>query len=114
MAGQKGNSGGKKGRSGRKSKAEEMGLQALLDKCWTPADREACIKTLAAQANEGDKEAVKLLMAYTFGKPVERKEKTVDAHYLLEYVNDWRSTPDNSPAVPPSGPTGDQKSSETL
>lgn len=66
--------GGKKGRSGRPSKAALMGLAALLDKCWTPADREKCISTLAAKANQGDMDAVKLLMAYTFGKPVERKE----------------------------------------
>lgn len=73
-AGIKGNSGGKKGRSGRKSKAEEMGLVALLDKCWTQAAREKCIKTLATQANRGEIEAVKLLMSYTFGKPTERHE----------------------------------------
>lgn len=66
--------GGKRTGSGRKSKAEEMGLAALLDKCWTKADREACIKTLAKDAKAGDKEAVKILMAYTFGKPKESVE----------------------------------------
>jgi len=69
--GQVGNSGGKKGRSGRKSKAEEMGLQALLDKCWASKDREACIKKLAKMALTGDIAAIKLLMEYTFGKPVQ-------------------------------------------
>ena len=67
--------GGKKGRSGRKSKAEEMGLMALLDKCWTKEDRENCIRALAETANNPSSndrmDAVKLLMGYTFGKPKE-------------------------------------------
>src|SRR4051794_18273521 len=74
MPGQKGNRGGAKGRSGRKSKAEEMGLQALLDKCWTQADREKCLKVLAGNAKLGDMESIKLLMSYAYGKPVDRKE----------------------------------------
>jgi len=45
--GVKGNSRGKKGRSGRKSKAEELGLIALPDKSWTPADREPANPGLA-------------------------------------------------------------------
>jgi hypothetical protein len=78
--GAKGNSGGKKGRSGRKSKAEELGLAALLDKCWTVADREKCLRALAKTANDplsSDRmDAVKLLMGYSFGKPTEKKEIT--------------------------------------
>lgn len=67
--GVKGNSGGKKGRSGRKTKAAELGLQALLDKCWTQADREKCISALAKKAAEGENDAIKLLMSYTYGTP---------------------------------------------
>lgn len=74
----KGNSGGKKGRSGRKSKAEELGLKALLDKCWTKADREECIRSLARTANNSSHDdrmdAIKLLMSYTYGKPKESIE----------------------------------------
>ena len=81
MPGVKG-SGGQKGRSGRKSKAEEMGLEALLDKCWTVAEREKCIRVLARTANDplsGDRmDAVKLLMGYAFGKPVEKKQISGD------------------------------------
>lgn len=79
MPGVKGNSGGKKGRSGRKSKAEEMGLKALLDKCFTQADRETLIKNLVKEARRAplmNMEAAKLLLAYTFGKPVEKHELT--------------------------------------
>lgn len=71
-------SGGKKGRSGRKSKAEEMGLMALLDKCWTKKDREECILALAVTASnpasDDRMDAVKLLMSYAFGKPKEKVE----------------------------------------
>lgn len=74
--------GGQKGRSGRKSKAEEMGLEALLNKCWTVAEREKCIRTLAKTANDplsDDRmDAVKLLMGYTFGRPIEKKQITGD------------------------------------
>lgn len=83
-------SGGKKGRSGRKSKAEEMGLVALLDKCWTKKDREACITKLAASAKDplsGDRmEAVKLLMSYAFGKPTEKHEHSGKDGDVFEVV----------------------------
>lgn len=82
--------GGKKGRSGRKSKAVEMGLVALLDKCATVADREACIKQLAKDCKSKDfherHESRKLLMAYIFGKPKESVE---------------HSNPDGSPLLSP-------------
>lgn len=70
--------GGKKGRSGRKSKAEEMGLAALLEKCVTAADREACITKLAEDCKAEDfhqrHESRKLLLAYVYGKPAEKHE----------------------------------------
>lgn len=61
--------GGKRPGSGRKSKAEELGLKALLDECWTPAARRACVRKLSKLAAKGDLKAIELLMAYTFGKP---------------------------------------------
>jgi hypothetical protein len=57
-----------------------MGLQALLDKCWTVEDREKCILKLAQDTRSNvfsvRHEARKLLMAYTFGKPTETHEHT--------------------------------------
>lgn len=70
--------GGSRPRSGRKSKAEEMGLMALLDKCWSKKDREDCILALALTASDPKSDdrmdAVKLLMSYAFGKPKEKIE----------------------------------------
>jgi hypothetical protein len=81
MSGCKGN-GGKRQGAGRKSKAEELGLQKLLDKCWTQAERRACIKKLAQDAKSKDfkerSESRKLLLAYAFGKPKERHDVNLD------------------------------------
>jgi len=71
MPGQFGNSGGKKGRSGGKSKAEQLGLQALLDKCWTKEAREQCFTKLAEMCAQGNIEAMKLMLGYTYGKPMD-------------------------------------------
>lgn len=74
----KGNRGGQKGKSGRKSKAEELGLVATLDKCFTKADREDCIQKLVEDCKSDNfaerHEARKLLLAYTFGRPTEKHE----------------------------------------
>lgn len=74
----KGNRGGQKGKSGRKSKAEELGLAATLDKCFTKEDREDCIQKLVEDCKASDfhqrHESRKLLLSYTFGKPKERHE----------------------------------------
>src|SRR5688500_9704713 len=90
MPGQQGNPGGKKGRSGRKSKAEELGLVALLDKCWRKADREKCLRALARSSNDppcGKRtHATKLLMAYAYVRPREKHEI---------------SNPDGSPLMAP-------------
>lgn len=72
-------SGGKKGRSGRKSKAVEMGLLPLLDAAFPQKDRERVLSNLAkiAMSDEDPKAAVSaasLLLGYTFGKPTEKHE----------------------------------------
>lgn len=73
-----GNRGGRRPNSGRKSKAEELGLVATLENCFTVEDREACIRKLAEDCKSGDfherHESRKLLLAYTYGKPKESHE----------------------------------------
>lgn len=98
-----GNSGGKPGRSGRKSKAHEMGLAALLDRCWTVEERENCIKTLVSQAKDGNLDATRLLLAYTYGKPKETHQVTGGAQgpvkLLVKYVK--KPLPrENEPRLP--------------
>lgn len=70
--------GGKKGRSGRKSKAEELGVQEWFDKNLPDSARVAIVKNLVRIAKgQDDKAAVSaatMLFSYTFGKPKERVE----------------------------------------
>lgn len=88
--GVKGNKGGARGRSGRKSKAEEMGLVALLNKCVTARDREACINQLAIDCQSEDfherHESRKLLLAYVFGKPKEQVQHTGEDGGPIEVI----------------------------
>jgi len=89
MPGQVGNSGGKKGRSGRKSKAEELGIADLWDKAWPLADRHDVVRALHEQAKSGNVPAATLLFAYCYGKPTEKHEHSnPDGSALLQPVAD--------------------------
>lgn len=71
--------GGKRKGAGRKSKAEELGLVALLDECFTVEERKKVIRVLVEAATRAplfNIEAAKLLLAYTYGKPVDKQEHT--------------------------------------
>jgi hypothetical protein len=61
--------GGKRPGAGRKSKAEEMGLAALLDGCVTDADRKALFRALLRKGKAGDVKAAGLLLGYIYGTP---------------------------------------------
>ena len=91
MADGRSKNGGARPNSGPKPKAERLGLEALLDKCWTKADREACIRKLAQKAkdplSDDFMDAAKLLMAYTFGKPTEHKDITSNGETLTFTIN---------------------------
>lgn len=61
-----------------------MGLVALLNECWTLAQRKECIQELAKKASTGDMDAIKLLMAYTFGKPKESVDMNQRSETILK------------------------------
>lgn len=61
--------GGKPGRSGRKSKANELGLTGILDQAFPTDQRVELFRKLTSMALSGDMRAIELLTAYTFGKP---------------------------------------------
>lgn len=65
--GQSGNPGGKPG-------AARQDLNALLDQVFKPARRRKVLEKLIDDAEAGNHDARTLLMAYTWGRPVERKE----------------------------------------
>lgn len=86
--------GGVRLNSGRKSKAEELGLAATLEKCFTKEDRERCIERLATDCQSEDfhtrHESRKLLLAYTFGKPTEKHEHSGPDGDGLKIVVEYR------------------------
>lgn len=89
--GVKGNKGGAKGRSGRKSKAEELGAQEWFNKNLVDADRKGILINLIRIAKgKDDKAAVSaasMLFNYAFGKPKEKVEHSnPDGSPLLEPV----------------------------
>lgn len=82
---------GKAGRSGRKSKAEELGLRELLDKCVTPKQREELFKELHALATSKTRdrvkiESMKLMLAYLYGTPRQSVELTGENGGPLEVL----------------------------
>lgn len=58
-----------KGKAGRKSKAEEMGLPMLLKAAITNDDWIALFGVCKQKAKEGSSKHLELLMHYQFGKP---------------------------------------------
>ena len=83
--------GGQKGRSGRKSKSEELGVKLeVFDKGFTQEDRIEVIQNLVRIAKDGeDKAAVSassLLFGYVFGKPTEKHEHGGEGGGPIEIV----------------------------
>ena len=90
---------GVKGKSGRKSKAEELGIQALLDDAFTPTDRRKVVENLAriAKSHLDAKAAVSaatLLLGYAYGKPKEKHEHSTDSFEIV--VKHVSGTPQES------------------
>lgn len=68
--------GGVRPNSGRKSRAEELGLHSLLETAFTLEDRQAVLQNLTKIAKGDDAKAAvsaaTLLFGYAFGKPTEK------------------------------------------
>lgn len=82
---------GIKGRSGRKVEILKPLLQELLDESWPKHKRRLVIKALAdAAIDDGNVEAAKTLLNYTYGKPAQRHEITGPDGGALEIEIDVR------------------------
>ena len=101
---------GKAGRSGRKSKADELGLQSLLDRAWPESKRVKFFSELAKLAETPrtpqGMEAGKLLAAYTYGKPTERVEHSGNDEKPIRIIVEYDDKA-NAPA-PASSAIDDQ------
>ena len=79
---------GQSGNPGGKVSAKRLELNDLLERVWTPASREKVLKKLVQDAESGNHEARVLLLAYAYGKPIERKEITgANGEPLKAYVS---------------------------
>ena len=79
MADGRANNGGARAGAGRRKKADAEDLRLLLLKCAPTEKRESILTRLVEDADNPvsfrvRNEARKLLLAYLFGKPVERQE----------------------------------------
>lgn len=68
--------GGKREGAGRKSKAEEMGLPALIEEIVTETGKRDLIKTIHEKAIAGSFMHAQLLMHYMYGKPQDSLDLT--------------------------------------
>ena len=91
--------GGARPGAGRKPKALVLELHGLLSEAWPMDRRRLAIENLADLAESDSKAAVeasKTLLAYAYGKPIDRKEISgPDGEPLKAYVSvsptDWDS-----------------------
>src|SRR6476660_530382 len=89
MADGRKNNGGARPGAGRKRKADELELQSLLIQAWPPEARQAALDRLAqkADSDRGDSlDALKLLLAYAYGKPIERQEHSGELTVVKGYA----------------------------
>lgn len=94
--GQSGNPGGKPGPARQE-------LNALLEQVFKPARRKKVLEKLISDAESGNHDARTLLLAYTYGKPVERQELSgPDGGPLKAYVSIDPDNWDEPPAEPDS------------
>ena len=82
MAGVKGKSGGLRQNSGRKSRAEELGLPSLIEEIAGEQGKKEVLQKVLAQAKEGSFAHQQLFLAYAFGKPQDKVDLTTNGKDL--------------------------------
>lgn len=70
--------GGARPGAGRKSKAETLQLDKLLDECVSDDDIKELFRVLVRNGKRGNINAIMALFAYRYGKPKERLELSGD------------------------------------
>lgn len=68
--------GGKRVGAGRKTKAETLELDRILNECATEDDIKELFRVLIKNGKRGNINAIMAFMAYKYGKPKERHEIT--------------------------------------
>jgi len=96
--------GGARPGAGRKPKAQDLELHALLNDAWPLEKRRAAIENLAETAQGFSKSSVaaaQLLLSYAYGRPIDRKEISgPDGEPLKAYVSvspdEWDTAPETT------------------
>lgn len=106
---------GVKGRSGRKSKAEEAGVAELIDSAVTPADWRAIFKVAAGKARRGDTNAARFVAEFRFGKPHQSIAlQGGGGPIVVQVVYDDEPAPDSSTPAPAPGADEDTPAGEKV
>lgn len=98
MAFQKGQSGNP---GGRPSPARTQ-LDTLLGRVFTAAKRKQVLSRLITDAIDGQHEARVLLLAYTYGKPIERTE--IDQGGTIRFIVEYADPASPDPAARGAAP----------
>ena len=76
--------GGKREGAGRKSKAEELGLPALVDEVIGEEGKRLIIEKVYVQAKSGSFPHQQMLMQYMFGKPTDKVDLTSNGNTIQD------------------------------
>lgn len=98
---------GVKGRSGRKSKADEAGLSGLIDSAVSPADWRAIFRVARNKAKRGDVNNARFLAEYRFGKPHQSIALEGGGEPIIVQVVYDDDPASNSPAPAPASGSDD-------
>jgi hypothetical protein len=92
--------GGKREGSGRKSKAEEMGLPALIEEVIGDEGKKLLVKGIFSKAQQGSFLHQQLLMHYIYGKPTDKLDLTSGGNALetIKHVIEFRDYSDGDSA----------------
>lgn len=79
--------GGKRAGAGRKTKAETLQLDKLLDECVSDDDIKELFRVLVRNGKRGNVNAIMALLAYRYGKPKDRQELTGKVRVIVDYAD---------------------------
>lgn len=79
--------GGRREGAGRKTKAEELGLPKLIEEVIGDAGKKALIEKVHTQAIAGNFPQQQLMLAYIYGKPVEKHDIDQETKVSIVYAD---------------------------
>jgi hypothetical protein len=80
--------GGKRANSGRRTKAEILGLAKTLEECVSREDEKAIWAEIIKHAKKGSKQHAELYLAYKYGKPSEHIISESENETIVRVVRD--------------------------